>query len=119
MNPTPTQWLPYAVILAGTGLAFFSAVTPHYDTGHLLMTSVLLAGLSPYLLYGMAATLMKGMMIFVAGLVLLALHGALVLREYLATGIPPADNIILYGPVVLAIVLSLPLLLRALREPWR
>ncbi len=110
--------LPYGVILLGCGLAFLSAVVPHYDTGYYLMTGVLLTGLLPYLVYALVAALMQGPLVLVGGLVILVLHGILVTNERVLGGADYGSGMIYYGPLLLA-VLGLPLLLRALREPWR
>lgn len=118
MNDTPAQWLPYGIILLGCGLAFLAAVVPHYDTGYHLVTSVLLTGLLPYLVYALAATLMRGTLVLAGGLLILALHGLLVISERFVGGASYESSLIHYGPLVLAI-LALPLLVRALREPWR
>ncbi|MFN2338358.1 MAG: hypothetical protein ABR544_05230 [Gammaproteobacteria bacterium] len=110
--------LPYGIILLGCGLAFLSAVVPHYDTGYYLMTGVLLAGLLPYLVYALAAALMKGPLVLAGGLVILVLHGILVVNERVLGGAGYESGMIYYAPLLLAI-LGLPLLLRTLREPWR
>ncbi len=110
--------LSYGIILLGCGLAFLSAVVPHYDTGYYLMTGVLLTGLLPYLIYALVAALMRGPLVLAGGLVILVLHGILVANERVLGGADYASGMIYYGPLLLA-VLGLPLLLRALREPWR
>jgi hypothetical protein len=110
--------LPYGVILLGCGLAFLSAVVPHYEAGYYLMTGVLLTGLLPYLVYALAAALMKGPLVLAGGLLILVLHGILVVSERVLAGAGYESGMIYYGPLLLAI-LGLPLLLRALREPWR
>lgn len=118
MNDSSPQWLPYGVILLGCGLAFLSAVVPHYDTGYYLMTGVLLSGLLPYLVYALAAALMQGPLVLVGGLVILVLHGILVVNERVLGDAGYSSGMIHYVPLLLAI-LGLTLLWRALREPWR
>jgi hypothetical protein len=118
MNHSASQWLPYGLILLGLALAFLAAVVPHYDAGYYLMTGVLLAGLLPYLVYALAAALMRGPLVLVAGLLLVLLHGVLVVQERLTGSPGPGGDLLFYGPLLLA-ALCLPLLWRALREPWR
>ena len=119
MSNTSLRWFSYAIILAGAGLAFLSAVVPHYDTGYYLMTGVLLTGLLPYLVYALAATLMQGPLILAGGLAILVVHGGLVFAERLAGGAGYESGLIYYGPLALALVLGLPLLLQSLRQPWK
>lgn len=114
---SPSRTLAYACIAAGIMLAFISAVVPHYTAGHRLATSVLVAGLVPYFVYALALPLMRGALSTVAGLVLVALHGGLVISERFVQGAAYADGLIHTAPLVLAMAL-LALLWRALREPW-
>lgn len=111
--------LPYGIILLGCGLAFLSAVVPHYDTGYYLMTGVLLTGLLPYLVYALAAALMQGPLILAAGLAMLVVHGVLVFSERMAGSAGYESGLIYYGPLALALVLGLPLLWQAVRQPWK
>src|SRR5690606_35406971 len=107
-------------ILLGCGLAFLSAVVPHYDTGYYLMTGVLLTGLLPYLVYALAAALMRGPLVLVAGLAMLVIHGILVFSERMAGSSAGYESgLIFYGPLVLALVFGLPLLWQAVRQPWK
>ena len=119
MNNASLLWLPYGFVLLGCGLAFLSAAVPHYDAGYYLMTGVLLTGLLPYLIYALAATLMQGPLILAGGLAILVVHGGLVFAERLAGGAGYESGLIYYGPLALALVLGLPLLLQSLRQPWK
>lgn len=116
-NPSFQRYLAYAVIALGAGLAFLSAVVPHYSAGHRVLGGVLLAGLLPYLAYGLAVPLLRTALIGVAGIVLLCLHAALVAAERFVDGADYSDGMIYYGPLVLALA-ALPLLALGLRQPW-
>ena len=113
----PSRTLAYACIAAGVALAFVAAVIPHYGAGYHLDAGVLSAGLVPYFVYALALPLLHGALSTGAGLLLVAVHAGLVLRERFAQGAEYADGMIYGVPVVLAVLL-LGLLWRALREPW-
>lgn len=105
------------VILIGCMLAFISAVIPHYTAGYHLMLSVLLSGLLPYLIYVLAVPFLDGWRLALPGTVLLILHGWLVVRERFLNDADYNNGMIYYVPLILASLL-LPLIIRALREPW-
>lgn len=116
-NPSPQRYLAYAIIAVGLCLAFLSAVVPHFTAGYTLMGGVLLAGLLPYLTYGLVVPLLRTALTAVAGIVLLGLHTALVVNERFVDGADYSDGMIYYGPLVLALAM-LPLLAVGLRQPW-
>lgn len=116
-NQTNARSIAYGIIVIGLILAFVSAVVPFYGTGYELMLSVLLSGLIPYLIYGIAIPFLNGGLLILPGLVLVAIHAWLVVSERFLKNADYSDGMIYYLPVVLAILL-LPLILRALREPW-
>lgn len=114
---TSSRPLAYAVIALGAVLAFAAATVPHYTAGYRLLFGVLLAGLTPYFVYALAVPLLRDGLIAVTGIVLVALHAALVIRERFLQGADYGDGLIYFGPLVLAAAL-LPVVWRALREPW-
>lgn len=116
-NASFQRYLAYIVIAAGLGLAFLSAVVPHYTAGYRLVGGVLLAGLLPYLAYGLAVPLLRTALTSVAGVVLLGLHTALVVAERFVDGADYSNGMIYYGPLVLALAM-LPLLVVGLSQPW-
>jgi hypothetical protein len=107
----------YWIIVAGLLLALLSALVPHYQAGYKLMYGVLLSGMLPYLIYGIAAPLLRTGLILVAGLGLLTVHAWLVISERFIDGADYSDGMIYYVPLLLALVL-LPLLVMALRKPY-
>lgn len=116
-NSAFQRYLAYTVIAVGLGLAFLSAVVPHFTAGHRVMGGVLLAGLLPYLTYGLVVPLLRAALTAVAGIVIVGLHAALVIAERFLDGADYSDGSIYYGPLALALA-TLPLLVLGLRQPW-
>lgn len=114
---TYQRCLPYALIALGLALAFISAVVPHFTAGHRVMAGVLLAGILPYLGYGLALPLLRSTLITVAGIILVGLHTSLVLTERFSGAVDYSDGLIYYGPLALALA-TLPLLVIGLSRPW-
>lgn len=107
----------YGVVAAGFALAFVSAVVPFHEAGYRLMFGVFVAGLTPYLLYGLVVALLRHVMTTVAGAVLLLVHGGLVVVKRFLAQADYADGLIYVVPMLLTALL-IPLFVRALREPW-
>lgn len=61
----------YLIVLAGLAVSFYVALVPHYDAGYYLAFSVLLAGILPYLVYGVMPEYVKGGTLLLSGAVLL------------------------------------------------
>lgn len=107
--------LGYGILVAGVILAGLSAVVPYYSVGHRLLVGVLAAGLTPYLMYGVAVALLRRPLTVVVGLILLATHAWLVITERFIDDADYSDGMIYYVPLALALVL-LPVAVKALRE---
>jgi uncharacterized membrane protein YGL010W len=107
----------YLFILAGALLAAVSSFVPYFDAGFHLMTSVLIAGLIPYIVYSVAVVLMRGALTTLAGAAMVAVHAWLVVSERFAREVDYSDGMIYYVPILMAIVV-LPLAIAALRQPW-
>lgn len=116
-NLSPARLLAYGCIAAGIALAFLSAAVPHYTAGYRLAAGILIAGLLPYLIYGLAVPLLRGTLTAVVGVVLVILHAVMVFNERVGQGVESAGGLIYYGPMVLALVV-LPLVVMALRVPY-
>ena len=110
--------LGYSILLLGTALAFLAAVVPHYETGYRLAGSILLIGLLPYLVYGIAVPLLQKPLTVVVGSVLLVAHATLIIKDRFTQAAADNDSLIYIGPLLLAI-LTLPLVIVALRQDWR
>jgi len=107
----------YAVIIAGFVLVFVSAVVPFYTSGYRLLGAVLLAGVVPYLVYGLVVVMLRNMLSIIVGLSLLVVHLWLTIIERFTNSVDYSDGTIYYVPVVMAIAL-VPLLFLALRATW-
>jgi hypothetical protein len=109
--------LSYAIIAAGLALAFVSSFIPFFNASYHLKTGILLAGMSPYLIYSIIAVLLRSWLTTVVGLIILALHMGLIFQQRFISN---ANNIemIYYGAVALCVLLT-PLMVVALRQPWR
>ncbi|MFA7387333.1 MAG: hypothetical protein WCZ87_06700 [Thiohalobacteraceae bacterium] len=114
-----TNHRPFASVLValGVALSFASAVVPHYTAGYTLMMGVLLSGLLPYLVYGIAIPFLQGWVLSLPGVVLVLLHAALVARERFLDHADYGNGLIYLVPLVLAVAL-LPVVYLALKRPW-
>ena len=95
----------YLFLLAGFGLAFVSALIPHFYTGYNLNIGVLAAGITPWLVYGMVLVLIRNAMTVVMGLILALAHAWLVLSQRFGEANPYSDNLIYIAPLVVAVLL--------------
>lgn len=107
----------YAVIVSGILMACMSAVVPFYTTGYRLQFGVLVAGITPYLVYGLIIALFRHTLTRVAGVILLLLHVWLVVSERFIGAADYSDGVIYIAPLAFTGLL-VPLLVRAIREPW-
>ena len=105
----------YLILIFGLILAFTSALVPFFEAGYILMTSVLIAGLLPYLVYGMVVPLLRSTKITVIGLVIVFTHALLVLSERFIGNADYSDSMIYYGPTLLAVAV-LPLVLMVIKK---
>lgn len=94
--------LGYLLLAGGCLLAFLSGLVPHYDAGHRLMVSVLLTGLLPYLVLGLALPFLRGWALFLPALIGVATHAWLVLTQRFLDYQEYGDGMIYYVPLALA-----------------
>lgn len=72
--------LGYGVIAAGTVLSIISAIVLFYTDGYQRLFAVLMAGITPYLVYGLVVYWLRRPITSVAGVLLLAVHLGLVVH---------------------------------------
>jgi hypothetical protein len=105
----------YLFILIGIVLSTISALVPHFEAGYTLMTSVLVTGMLPYLVYGIAVPLLRGVLTTVVGLVIIVVHAWLVFNQRVLGNADYSDGLIYYVPMVMALAV-LPLAVIALKK---
>lgn len=105
------------ILVIGIFLSLMTAFVPHFHSGYYLQVLVLLAGLSPYLVYGIAIPYLPDRILLVPGLLLLMIHVWLVLTYRFTLPVDYSDHWIYYAPLLLAVAV-LPLAIYALRLPY-
>ena len=118
MTDKSIRTLANTVFATGVALAFVSAVVPFYTAGHVLLIGVLVAGVMPYLAFGLAAALHPSHSTNAAGAIVLLLHAVLVINERFVGGADYSDGMIYLVPLALTALLG-PLVVSAVRQPWR
>ena len=105
----------YAFIMIGLTLSLISAFVPHFEAGYRLALDVFVAGLLPYLVYGIAVPLMRGSLTTSIGLLIVVVHTWLVFNQRIIGHADYSNGMIYYGPMLLALV-ALPLIVIALKK---
>ena len=105
----------YLFLVIGLILSLMSAFVPHFEVGYKLMTSVLIAGMLPYFVYGMAVPLSRSMLTTIIGLAIVIAHALLVFNERILGKADYSDSIIYYGPMIMAVTV-LPLVMIAIKK---
>ena len=99
----------YLFITIGLLLSLASALVPHFEAGYRLMISVFVAGMLPYMVYGMAVPMLRGTLTSLVGLAIVIVHAWLVFNERFIGNADYSDNRIYYGPMLITLF-ALPLL---------
>lgn len=94
----------YLIILLGLGAAALAAVLPHYTAGYKLDTTILLALMGPFVLYGMLVESLRGLTLLLPGLVLLAVTLAVIVSERYVHYVGFADGISYWLPLLVALI---------------
>ncbi|TAM44578.1 MAG: hypothetical protein EPN55_10635 [Gammaproteobacteria bacterium] len=97
----------YVVVALGVALAFVAAVVPHYDAGYRLDLPVLLAGLTPYLVYSLFTGFVRDRWLYAGGALLLVFDLAFKVRERFLQYDGYADGLVYLAPLAAAAVLAL------------
>ena len=102
----------WVLILYGVCLSFVAAFTPFFEAAYLFKVDILLAGLTPYLVYALAVPLMRKPITTSVGIILVVAHTTLVVTERFLGG-TEYSNALIIVPIVLA-VLVVPLVVVAI-----
>ena len=105
----------YLFIVIGLTLSLISALVPHFEAGYRLMLSVFVAGMLPYMIYGIAVPLLRSNLTTTVGLVIVIAHAWLVFNERIIGHADYSNGMIYYGPMLLA-VLALPLIVTVFKR---
>lgn len=105
----------YAFIIIGLVLSLIAAFVPHFEASYRLALDVLVAGLLPYMVYGIAVPLMRGSLTTGMGLLIVVVHTWLVFNERIIGHADYSNGLIYYGPMLLALV-ALPLIVIAIKK---
>lgn len=95
--------LTYLLVVGGCLLAFVAALVPHFGAGHRLMVSVLLTGLLPYLVFGLALPYLRGWALALPALLMVGIHAWLVLWQRVVAYQDYSDGMIYYVPLALVL----------------
>ena len=116
MNISISSAISYLIVITGCLLSFISSFHDQYAEGFYIDVGVVLMGLVPYLIFGMAVYLRQGILSTIIGIVLLAVHVWMVYTQHFVIG-GRDDTLLLSGPPILGIIL-LPLLIAAMRKGY-
>jgi hypothetical protein len=105
----------YFFLLCGLLLSLISALVPHFEAGYTLMVSVFVAGMLPYLVYGIAVPLWHNSVTTVTGLLIVIAHAWLVIDQRFVTDADYSDGKIYYIPAIIAVAV-LPLAVTAIQK---
>lgn len=105
----------YLFIIIGLMLSLVSALVPHFEAGYRLGFSVFVAGMLPYMVYGIAVPFLRGMLTTMVGAVIVIAHAWLVYSERIVGNADYSNGLIYYGPMIIALLVS-PLAVLALKS---
>ncbi|MCS6786435.1 MAG: hypothetical protein NZ524_05315 [Thiobacillaceae bacterium] len=94
----------YVLILAGVALAGLTALVPQYAIGYRLEVGVLLAMLTPFVVYGALTESLRGAALLLPGLALLAVNAWLYFDQRLRHYDGFADGTVYWLPLAVAAV---------------
>ena len=103
-HPETIRRIAYLIVAAGVVLSFIAAVVPFENTGYKLMGSFLFLGLAPYVIYGALTDVLKGYALLIPGLAILSIDLIVKIQQRFFTASPADSNLLLWVPVVLAVV---------------
>lgn len=95
----------YLFILIGLLLSVVSALVPHFQAGYHLMFSVFVAGMLPYIVYGIIAPQSRGALTTITGLVIVTVHLWLVITQRIIGGAEYSNGLIYIVPIILTVAI--------------
>ena len=106
MNETARDYRPaaYLIILLGMAAAAAAAMVPQYAIGYRLEVGVLLAMLTPYIVYGALTERLRGPLLLLTGLILLVVSLWLLVSQRPEVGDGYAGSLIYWLPLAVAAV---------------
>lgn len=105
----------YLFIMIGLLLSLIAALVPHFEAGYRLVTSVFIAGMLPYIVYGITVPLLHSALTTIVGLVIVVAHTWLVFNERILGNADYSDGMVYYFPMVIALAV-LPLVVITLKK---
>ncbi|MGQ9686554.1 MAG: hypothetical protein ACUVT2_09660 [Thiobacillaceae bacterium] len=113
-SPRDLRPIAYVIILLGLATAAAAALVPQYAIGYKLKVGVLLALLTPYIVYGALTESLRGAALLLPGLILLAVNVGLLLYERILYYDGYANSPVYWLPLLTAaIVLTIAYRMRA------
>ncbi|HSH28370.1 MAG TPA: hypothetical protein VK971_00560 [Thiohalobacter sp.] len=107
VKPTPGyRVFAYWILVAGAVLAFITGLVPQPVMGYELRVTVIVVGLVPYIVYGMAFPHLRGTALTVPGAILALIHAAVVLNQRFLNYNGYEDGLIYTVPLVLAVIMA-------------
>ena len=105
----------YLFILVGLLLSVVSALVPHFEAGYHLMLSIFVAGMLPYLVYGIIVPLSRSALTTIIGIVVVTVHAWLVVTQRIMGNADYSNGLIYYVPIILAVAIA-PLVIIAVKN---
>lgn len=94
-----------AILIGGVVLSFAAAVVPHFNSAFRLEPLILVAGVLPYLVYGVLAWFLRGQVRIASGAAVLGLHLLVVIQQRWLTDGYAEGTLLYWAPLVLAAAL--------------
>ena len=105
----------YLFIFVGLLLSVVSALVPHFEAGYHLMLSIFVAGMLPYLVYGIIVPLSRSTLTTIIGIVVVTVHAWLVVTQRIMGNADYSNGLIYYVPIILAVAIA-PLVIIAVKN---
>jgi hypothetical protein len=104
-NNVNSRAIAYFIIALGCFLSIITAVVPNYTVGYKLLFNVFIFGLVPYVMYGLMTELLRGWLLIIPGIVILAIDLFTKLPERFPNFSEYSSNVIYWAPLFSAFVI--------------